>query len=470
MSSWSRFRSSRGFVVSVVAVAVFTDAFIYDMIIPILPITLQTRIHVPEEELQMWMSILLAAFGGALFVGSPIVGYYADKSPSRQSPFLAGLLTLAGSTAVFWFSASLAMLVLARVLQGLSAAVVWTVGMAVVVDTVGQDRVGAAMGIVSTAMTVGTVTGPFLGGIIVTRAGYHAVLLMAIALIVLDIVLRLAMIEPQSAPQRPDDVQGLLDVSDQDGVAGYGSPGASQDLERNDESISQEKHAALPGIVRLMCSSSLLIVLGSATVNACYFTAFDTVLPLYVMKIFGWGPQGIGFCFIPLFAPSFLSPVIGHAVDRVGARTVASVGFLLDFPAFLLLRFIVRDSTTDKIVLYLLLLVAGFASTLQMVALMVEVNRVVEQRQKECPGIFGQKGGTAQGYGLFNVAWSGGQVLGPLLAGVLIDHFGWGTMVCTFGVLSAITAALLAGADGKVIRRLWGGREDDCEDILHTTA
>lgn len=67
---------------------------------------------------------------------------------------------------MFWFARTIASLVIARVLQGLSAAVVWTVGLALVVDTVGKEQVGGAMGWVSMGMTVGTVFGPFMGGIL----------------------------------------------------------------------------------------------------------------------------------------------------------------------------------------------------------------------------------------------------------------------------------------------------------------
>ncbi|THC90032.1 hypothetical protein EYZ11_010519 [Aspergillus tanneri] len=95
-----------------------------------------------------------------------IFGYFADRSTSRQGPFIMGLLALGGSTVMFWVASTMSGLVVARALQGLSAAVVWTVGMALVVDTVGKDEVGAAMGYVSMAMTVGTVIGPFIGGIV----------------------------------------------------------------------------------------------------------------------------------------------------------------------------------------------------------------------------------------------------------------------------------------------------------------
>lgn len=78
------------------------------------------------------------------------------------------------------------------------------------------------------------------------------------------------------------------------------------------------------------------------------------------------------------------------------------------------------------------------------VALMVEVSDAVEELERNCPGIFGETGGTAQAYGLFNVAWSGGQVAGPLLAGWLSLEGGWGFMVIVFGVLSGLIAVILA--------------------------
>lgn len=81
-------------------------------------------------------------------------------------PFILGLLALGGATIMFWFARDAASMVIARILQGLSGAVVWTVGLALIVDTVGRDAAGVAMGYVSVAMTVGIVSGPFIGGIV----------------------------------------------------------------------------------------------------------------------------------------------------------------------------------------------------------------------------------------------------------------------------------------------------------------
>lgn len=81
-----------------------------------------------------------------MLVGSPLAGWFADNTGSRRLPLLIGLLALAGATLLLCLSRTVALLVLGRILQGLSAAVVWTVGLALMVDTVGQAAIGEMMG------------------------------------------------------------------------------------------------------------------------------------------------------------------------------------------------------------------------------------------------------------------------------------------------------------------------------------
>lgn len=86
--------------------------------------------------------------------------------------------------------------VIARGLQGLSGAAVWVAGLALVVDTVAEDRVGEAMGYTTMGMSVGSLLGPAAGGVLYDKLGFYGAFYVPIALIVLDIVLRLVMIEP----------------------------------------------------------------------------------------------------------------------------------------------------------------------------------------------------------------------------------------------------------------------------------
>ena len=65
---------------------------------------------------------------------------------------------------MFAAAISPAILVVARAFQGVSAAAVWVVGLALVVDNVHEKRVGQAMGSITLAMTMGGLLGPMLGG------------------------------------------------------------------------------------------------------------------------------------------------------------------------------------------------------------------------------------------------------------------------------------------------------------------
>jgi MFS family permease len=77
------------------------------------------------------------------------VGIIADRTNARQLPFLCGLAALLAATLMLAFGRNIAMLVIARLLQGTSAAVVWTVGLAMVLDTVGPENLGKVIGTVS---------------------------------------------------------------------------------------------------------------------------------------------------------------------------------------------------------------------------------------------------------------------------------------------------------------------------------
>lgn len=144
----------------------------------------------------------------------------------------------------------------------------------------------------------------------------------------------------------------------------------------------------------------------------------------------------------------------GKLVDRYGARGIAVLGFIFNLPVFLLLQLVKNNSAGHVALLYIFLFLAGVASNLANVALMVVVTDVVDAVEKDYPGIFGKQGGTGQAYGLYNVAWSGGQVLGPLFAGYLMDAHGWATMVTVFGVMSGMTGVIL-GVTGPRGFRFW---------------
>jgi MFS family permease len=85
--------------------------------------------------------------------------------------------------------------VTARIIQGLSSGLVWSVGLALLVDTVGSSQIGQAMGYVGIGINLGVLLSPLLGRVVFNRAGYYPVFAMLFALIALDTILRLAIVK-----------------------------------------------------------------------------------------------------------------------------------------------------------------------------------------------------------------------------------------------------------------------------------
>lgn len=141
-----RWRSNTFFIIATVAAGLFTDLFLYGLVIPILPYMLHDRIGVPPSQIQSHVDLLLVAYAGASVLSSPVAGYVADHTATRQAPFLGGLVALIFATVLLFVGTNVATLVVARLLQGISASIVWTVGLALCLETVGPQHLGKTIG------------------------------------------------------------------------------------------------------------------------------------------------------------------------------------------------------------------------------------------------------------------------------------------------------------------------------------
>ena len=147
MEPWGlRWRSKTSFILATVGLGLFTDIFLYSLVLPILPYLLEDRLHVSTEQLQRYSSGLLAAHTGSAVFFCPITGVLVDKFARRKTPYIVGVLVLLLATVLFFLGNSVSILFGARILQGISGALIWTVGQALLIDTVGAEHAGKATG------------------------------------------------------------------------------------------------------------------------------------------------------------------------------------------------------------------------------------------------------------------------------------------------------------------------------------
>lgn len=140
------FRSHTLFIIATVGIGLFTDLFLYGLVVPVLPYVLTDRVHLPWEHVQAHVSALLAAYAAASVLLSPFAGAIADRTSSRQLPFLAGLTALILATILLFSGTTVPVLTIARICQGASSAFVWTIGLALCIDTTGPNNLGKTIG------------------------------------------------------------------------------------------------------------------------------------------------------------------------------------------------------------------------------------------------------------------------------------------------------------------------------------
>ncbi|ATX62884.1 MFS transporter [Yersinia hibernica] len=133
-----------------------------------LPTLTQTLPASFQEAQWVILAYLLAITTSAISIGR--MGDIIDK---RQLLKLGVALFTAASVGCA-FAPTIGILIIARILQGLGAAAMMTLTLALVGETVSQGKTGRAMGILGTVSAIGTALGPSLGGILIAGFGWPA--------------------------------------------------------------------------------------------------------------------------------------------------------------------------------------------------------------------------------------------------------------------------------------------------------
>ncbi|KAK5559343.1 hypothetical protein LTR46_002385 [Exophiala xenobiotica] len=456
----------------------FTDLFLYGLVVPVLPFMLKERVHIPDGKIQSYVSGLLAAYAGASVIFSIPVGIIADRTNALQLPFLCGLAALLAATLMLAFGKNIAMLVIARLLQGTSAAVVWTVGLAMVLDTVGPQNLGKVIGIIFSFISVGELAAPVLGGVLYRKTGYAGVFGLGSALLGLDFIMRLLVIEKKVAAKHDKSFQVSKDArvraeGDEDDNSTNPDPetpsaGSEQDLLLPNK---EDKQYAIPdgqnGLIRMLpilyCLSDprLLVALLLAFVQAALLATFDATIPTEAQALFGFDSLQAGLLFIALDIPYLLlGPIAGWCVDRYGTKPASVLGFGFLVPSLILLRLPpaqITPNVKSNIILYCgLLALNGMGLAVIGSPSIVESSDVVQRYDKANPGLFGENGPYAQLYAFNSLVFSAGLTIGPILSGGLKDAIGYGNMNIVVACISGITALLsffFVGGKPKIVGR-----------------
>ncbi|NUU37652.1 MFS transporter [Pseudomonas sp. C2B4] len=116
------------------------------------------------------------------------VGRLGDLT-GRRRLLLSGIAVFTLASTLCGLAPSLELLIVARALQGLGAAIMMALTLAFVGETVAKERTGSAMGLLGTMSAIGTAMGPSLGGVLIDGLGWRAIFLITVPLGVLTLLL-----------------------------------------------------------------------------------------------------------------------------------------------------------------------------------------------------------------------------------------------------------------------------------------
>lgn len=337
------------------------------------------------------IGLLIAAYDAAEVVAKPLFGAIADRRGMKQT-MLAGIaLFVIASLAYLWVDPRLLLLI--RFLQGVGAAALSAVSLALV-GTYAVDRRGRAYGIYNGIKGAGYVVSPIIGGAIVLKADFAMIFVAAAAIGVLAFALSLFLPKPKAAISL-----GLKD--DDDGIG-------------------------LSGLLSVFKQSSLWPWYVVTVVNMFFVGILFGFLPVRVYAL-GYGPLINGILLTAVSASYLLiQPLAGAMADRVNPALTIRVGLFLAGACVILTPFVTG---------WLLFIVAILAGV-GVGTVWTNTDALVSQQAQA-----GKLGATMGVAGTFKEI---GDMLGPLLIGLVSQAFGLTAGFVSCGVLGLIALGVIA--------------------------
>lgn len=178
------------------------DATIVNTAIP----SMAASLEVPPLSLKA----VVASYILSLAVFIPISGWMADRFGTRRA-FFSAVATFTAASLLCGIAYNVPMLIAARLLQGLGAAMMMPVGRLTIVRTFSKSELLGAMNFVVMPALIGPLLGPTIGGLIVHWVSWRYIFLvnLPVGLIALYLIWR-HLPEYRGTSKRPLDVTGFV--------------------------------------------------------------------------------------------------------------------------------------------------------------------------------------------------------------------------------------------------------------------
>ncbi len=332
----------RWLVLAVVGAAFFMtilDVAIVTVAIP----SIQKDLHIAESTVQWTLTAYAITFGGFLLLG----GRVSDLL-GRRIVFVGGLTLFTVASLVCGLSTGAGMLIGARAVQGLGAAVISPAALSIVTTTFpeGADR-NKALGIWGALGGSGAAVGVLLGGILTKYLGWEWIFFVNVPVGALVLLLTRPIVPESHADlgHRRFDVGGAVSVTGGLALLVYAISKAPDVGWGTGQTIgllvlslvilaafvAWEMRVTAPLTpfsvfrIRTLTAANVVGLLLGAVIYANFF-----ILTLYVQQILGWSALRTGLTFLATAGTAVIWAGVAQAlVTRVGPRPVMTIGLVI---------------------------------------------------------------------------------------------------------------------------------------------
>jgi EmrB/QacA subfamily drug resistance transporter len=258
----------------------------------------------------------------------------------RRRLFLWGAVAYTAATTISGCMPSASALLFMRVVQGISAAMIFSTGMALLVSEISPSKRGSMLGLNVAFTYIGLAAGPSIGGFLTQHFGWRSIFFTGapLGLIIVFVVLFRVRKDHTTPSRSPFDITGsvlygaalaglmigLPDLLSTKGVlfTALGTGLAVLFIIVESRVVAPIVHLDLFRRNTVFAFSSL-----AALLNYCATHGTGFLLSLYLQYVKGMPPRNAGLVLIfwPLVMAVF-SPLAGKLSDRVETRIVASAG------------------------------------------------------------------------------------------------------------------------------------------------
>ncbi len=332
-------RSSPGWVLALTAVASLMVALDVLVVTTALD-AIRTDLDASIEELEWTVNAYNLSFAVLLMTGAVL----GDRL-GRRRVFTTGLAVFTAASVACAFAPGIGWLVAARAVQGVGAALIMPLALALLAEAFPPERRGRALGLFSGITGLAVLGGPVVGGAIAEGLAWEWIFWLNVPVGLLAIPLVRRRIDESYGPPRPFDPAGML-------LLGAAALGVVWALVRGNEAgwgsaevlgslaagalllvafVRHERRRRAP-MLPLGLFRSRAFAAGNAANLLLFASLFGAVffMAQFLQVAQGYGPLEAGLRMLPWTATLFLvAPVAGALVDRVGERPFVVGGLLL---------------------------------------------------------------------------------------------------------------------------------------------